>query len=282
MQRIGMSMSDMSLIGDDRDDRDALYMHQNNQQNQRHMIGVEEEEKEEEEVQMAGVAASLPPRGILLVGNVSGASNVPTPTTATATDGSGGGHVFFKVLFVEGGKQSTMFRCKTPIFTSAKSKDLQFPHWDKGMFRFEMVLPEGKDEDEGDIISNAMGGSVAGNNGKDRRLPPSVRAKQAAQGGSGKKQRVPFEVRGEILVAVYQTREGGGNDFVGQVTFDLAEIASSGTTAFPIASKKSRGTQVRTVSGSFPVLARGGNVAGNGLTHLDVQVRGCMSVCVSL
>jgi len=37
------------------------------------------------------------------------------------------GKCFFRVLYVEGGNKSTMFRCKTPIYSSDVAEDCQFP-----------------------------------------------------------------------------------------------------------------------------------------------------------
>ena len=51
----------------------------------------------------------------------------------------------------------------------------------------------------------------------------------------------------------------GGNEFIGQATFDLAEIARSGT-----AEAHRRGIEARSVSGSFPILNRLGQIAGDG------------------
>lgn len=205
---------------------------------------------------------SLPVRGILLMGNVHGASNVPP-----AQEGEMDGRVFFKVLFVEGGTQATMFRCKTPIFTSLPAQDIVFPTWDKGAFRFEMILPEVKLDANGNNDAQSSAASAGAGAGKDRRLAPSVRAKQAANPVT----RQPFEVKGEILIAVYRTRAAGGSEFVGQSVFDLNELSKTGTTAFPT-SRKARGTQMRNVTGSFPVINRSGEVSGDGLCHLELHL----------
>jgi hypothetical protein len=83
----------------------------------------------------------LPDRGILLVGTVVGASNLPPMEENEAN-----GMCFFRVLYVEGMGQSTMFNCKTPIFTSEVTEDRLFPQWrqNSGTFRFEMIMPNQK------------------------------------------------------------------------------------------------------------------------------------------
>jgi hypothetical protein len=83
----------------------------------------------------------LPDRGLLLVGTVVGASNLP-PMEKSESNGM----CFFRVLYVEGMGQSTMFSCKTPIFTSEVTEDRMFPQWrqNSGTFRFEMIMPNQK------------------------------------------------------------------------------------------------------------------------------------------
>ena len=51
------------------------------------------------------VAYDLPDRGVIMIGNVTGASNLPQPPC-----GEGDGRVFFRILYVEGGDKSAMFR----------------------------------------------------------------------------------------------------------------------------------------------------------------------------
>ena len=203
--------------------------------------------------------ALLPARGIRLVGSLQGASHIP-PAPEDELDG----RVFFKVLFVEGGSQNSMFRCKTPIFTSQPAADAMFPSWDHSTFRFEMILPEPKEETNADALTSL--GSAAGV--KDRRIPPAVRAKQAA---NPPVIRSKFEVKGEILIAMYRIREKGGAEFIGQSVFDLAEMAQAGTTALP-KHPSMGGVQMRNLAGSFPVISRSGRVAGDGLCHIDVHL----------
>ena len=81
---------------------------------------------------------NVPSRGLLLIGTVFGASNLPV-----ADENETDGQCFFRVLYVEGTGQSSMFRCKTPIFASKVTENLQFPQWGEGgTFRFEMIMPQ--------------------------------------------------------------------------------------------------------------------------------------------
>jgi len=75
-----------------------------------------------------------------------------------------------------------------------------------------------------------------------------------------------FRLTGEILLVVYRNRAQGGSDFVGQVSFDLTEMASTGTVEF-----HRSGIQARSLRGSFPLIDRKGVVAGD-LAHIDVQL----------
>ena len=255
---------------------------------------------------------ALPVRGVLLMGTVTGASHVPSPLQhANHNDGNsnvdgdgdgdggsgGGGRVFFKVLYVEGGSSNTMFRCKTPIYTSQQAIDSTFPTWNKGSFRFEMILPEFKNNSGGYAGAGARRSGVddagssshaegRGGRAENKKLPPSVRANIKAQAAKAAKDTsksqiqgehsadlasAAFIVRGEIIVAVYRSRTQGGNEFIGQSVFDLTELSTSGTTTFP-KGKAARGIQVRTTTGSFPVVTRTGIVAGDGLCHINLHM----------
>ena len=80
----------------------------------------------------------VPSKGLLLVGAVYGASNLPIVDQSESD-----GKCFFRALYVEGTGQSSMFRCKTPIFSSKAAEDLQFPQWgEEGKFLFEMIMPD--------------------------------------------------------------------------------------------------------------------------------------------
>lgn len=104
----------------------------------------------------------LSDNGLLLKGEITGANNLPI---SNSQNGEG---IFYRVLYAEGGNQSSMFRCKTPIYKSGLSFDMEFPRWSEGLFRFEMVMPGDMDRsnftDHGDIIialykARANGGS---------------------------------------------------------------------------------------------------------------------------
>jgi hypothetical protein len=154
----------------------------------------------------------IPPGGMVLIGNVMGASNLP-PVEAEETDGK----CFFRVLYVEGGAKSTMFRCKTPIYSSEVTDDVQYPQWTEGTFRFEMIMPE-----------------------------------DAYAGGSG------VRLQGQVLVAIYRMRGQGGNEFLGQATFDLGDLVRNGTVE-----TYQPGVDARSLSGSFPLIDRLEKWVGN-------------------
>ena len=83
----------------------------------------------------------VPSKGLLLIGTVFGASNLPI-VDQNEIDGK----CMFRVLYVEGTGQSSMFRCKTPIFSSKVTEDLQFPQWgEEGTFRFEVIMPDNRE-----------------------------------------------------------------------------------------------------------------------------------------
>ena len=123
----------------------------------------------------------LHPRGVLLVGSVMSA----TFENGDAEIGNGASDILFKVLFVEGGTQPAMFRCKTPIYTSSAVQfSAQGVRWRENPFRFDMIMP---DEGKG------------------------------------------FNIYGEIVVSIYRIRITGGNDLIGQATFDLTKMSKSGS-----------------------------------------------------
>jgi hypothetical protein len=56
--------------------------------------------------------------------------------------------MFFRVLFIEGGNQPIMFRCKTPIFTSHHTivkkqigENAFLPKWKENIFRCDLIMP---------------------------------------------------------------------------------------------------------------------------------------------
>mmetsp|Transcript_3053 Transcript_3053/g.6880 ORF Transcript_3053/g.6880 Transcript_3053/m.6880 type:complete len:389 (+) Transcript_3053:73-1239(+) len=130
---------------------------------------------------------TLPARGVMLVGSVLGAAGLEDPA------GLGEGDVSFRVLFVEGGSQPAMFRCKTPIYSSDSVACSSHPSWSDAQFHFDMIM---------------------------------------AQGPGDAGQEFGFRLQGEIIVAVYQARASGGNTLLGQVAFDLKDIVGEGTVEF--------------------------------------------------
>lgn len=250
------------------------------------------DEELQEDINDPNVAFDLPERGVIMMGHITNASNLPQPP-----EGEADGRVFFRILYVEGSSKSTMFRCKTPVYTSKEASDLLFPEWKDAEFRFEMVMPvvmASKAAKVSDVVSAAAGGGG--------RLPPTAAAKGKGAAGSKGNKKAPadratsrkvssarrsagaqekeeggagaapeaFVVQGEILVALYRARAQGGSDFVGQVTFDLAELASSGTTQYPSGGAAQAGVQARSTHGSYPIVTRSGAIAGDGMAHVDV------------
>lgn len=149
----------------------------------------------------------IPKNIVVLNGIVKRANNLPL----LASD-ERDGRAFFRVLHVEGGSKSTMFRCKTMIFSSEMATSVDAPVWTDGNFRFEMLVPE---DDYG-----------------------------------------VQELSGEILVAVYRSRWQGGNDFIGQASFNLSKFVSMDI-GYP------GDIEHNTVRGSFDLIDRQGRVAGD-------------------
>lgn len=160
----------------------------------------------------------VPPGGLILLGSVAGATNLPV-----TDDKETGGKCIFRVLYIEGTGANTMFRCKTPIFTSIAADDLQSPRWDDdtGSFDFEMALPPSKGDSE-------------------------------------------IQIQGQIVVAVYRLRSQGGNEFVGQVCFEMSDLAQNGT---KVAHKV--GVEARSLHGEYPLIDRFDKSVGN---YAEIEV----------
>ena len=122
--------------------------------------------------------------GVLLKGEILGANNLPP-----GNDDQNAAGVFYRVLYAEGGDESSMFRCKTPIYKSQVALDIEFPRWENDKkFRFEMVLPGDETLDESD-----------------------------------------FTDHGDIIIAIYKSRANGGSDFIGQVCIQLQDFIRVGS-----------------------------------------------------
>ena len=150
-------------------------------------------------------------RSVLLVGNV-----LEAFISSAANDGTDREcKILYKVLFVEGGSQPTMFRCKTPVFTSVGVNELFHPIWNDSQFRFDMMMPLD--------VSNQSS----------------------------------LQLQGEVVIGFYQTRTNGGNDLIGQISFDLTEMAEVGTSEY-----FEEGYEVRNVHGNHTILSRGKEEVG--------------------
>lgn len=77
-----------------------------------------------------------------------------------------------------------------------------------------------------------------------------------------------FKLTGEVLIVLYRQRSSGGSDYIGQVAFDLQEIARAGAPEVHM-----EGIEARSVKGSFPLAARNGaSDAGMDLAHVDLSL----------
>ena len=71
----------------------------------------------------------IPFKMAILTGCIYSARNLPE-----LADDEQDGRVFFRVLYVESGQSSTMFRCKTTVYKSDLADSLSSPEW---MYRRE-------------------------------------------------------------------------------------------------------------------------------------------------
>jgi hypothetical protein len=209
---------------------------------------------------------------LLMVGSVLSAQFYDDNTvTATATmntrqqskDGFDGGdfkasrsnlslpkqELFFRVLFIEGGSQPIMFRCKTPIFTSNNTftRTAQ-PIWRENIFRCDMLMPITGIADTDNRRSksaSSLGSAGAGMKGRKKSSNLSTIAEAKGRGGQrgGNEEEeddepqqendghhtAPFPVTGEIVISVYRVRPNGGNDLMGQIILDMKRMSQNGT-----------------------------------------------------
>lgn len=163
----------------------------------------------------------LHPRGVLFVGSIL-TVKLPSPTQDSAIDG----RILFRVLFIEGGNQPAMFRCKTPIFTStsvsveasSSGEEVVVVHWNEDTFRFDMVMPsvDSTNDDENNKVDS------------------------------------PFIIQGEVMISIYRARSNGGNDLLGQLAVDLKVFRTRGTVEF-----FAPGSEGRSMNGVYPLLLPG-------------------------
>lgn len=211
---------------------------------------VRSETQDDGEVKSVGI---LPERGVLLLGSVTGASNLP----------NGDGGVFFRVLYVEGGLPSSMFRCKTPIFTSTiMHNNPCFPSWAKGSFRLEMTVPE---------QSAALTANPTKLTSNKQSHPQARIASRRDETHSDEcaflRESSSFMPSGELLIVVYRERQAGGSDYLGQCSFDLQELARGG-----VPQRHAIEIECRSLAGSYPLTNRSGSSTANDLAHLDVTL----------
>lgn len=69
-------------------------------------------------------------------------------------------------------------------------------------------------------------------------------------------------ITGEILIAIYRVKAQGGNDFIGQISFDLQNIGINGLRG----NARNDNINLRLVSSSYPILDRNQNIAGSTAT----------------
>lgn len=178
-------------------------------------------------------------RTVFLVGSVVSVTDLVIPLAAEDESGQTA-NLFFKVLFVEGGDDHLMFKCKTPIFNSDPSpmQGGKEVFWADSLFKVDMVMP---------LQSGGDGGGSGGPIDKDD-----------SNGGL-------LKIQGEVIISLYKLRSNGGSDMLGQVSFNLAEIADKGTIE-----QFEPGYEGRSWNGPFPVCNRFGQTAGEVEIQLNI------------
>eukprot|EP01038_Epipyxis_sp_PR26KG_P009732 gene9732-13097_t len=174
---------------------------------------------------------------VILAGCISGAYNLPQLNSGDSSKSE----VTYRVLFMEGGSQPASFKCKTPIFSSedASNKNPIDPIWNYPPFKFEMKMPVMNDtaDDEEQYRYEVDKSS--------------------------------HFIQGEILIAIYRSRANGGNDMIGQVSFDLQEICHSGSIEY-----FQVGCEARGLSGQYELISRSDNVVGTIEVELCIAWKG--------
>ncbi len=212
---------------------------------------------------------SLQTRSVLLVGSVLSASVQPSSTSTMKEEFNAASReeFFFRVLFIEGGNQPIMLRCKTPIFTSdtttghfsTYTKEFQ-PFWKENFYRCDLQMPS-----EDLRSGKGSGSSVAGSTTSKRphtgkRSSVSKPLSTIAEGKEDIGERTdtigyqngisvtPFPVSGDIVISVYKVRRNGGNDLMGQMIVELKKMSQEG--AYEFYNEICEG---RSYSGKFPL-----------------------------
>lgn len=127
----------------------------------------------------------LHPRAVLFVGSVLSVT-LPAVAPFDADDCE----LLYRVLFIEGGSQPAMFRCKTPIFTSSSATLLhQIASWEDHTFRFDMLMPDAELGEDPHYLN----------------------------------------IQGEVMLSLYRKKPNGGNDVVAQFSVDLQRMKLRGS-----------------------------------------------------
>ena len=79
-------------------------------------------------------------------------------------------------------------------------------------------------------------------------------------------------LHGEVCIVLYQSRLNGGNSLLGEVNFDLSDVAISGSNLNYLNEKEDMDGKV--VSGSFPLMSRSGEEVGEVDVCLHIVWRG--------
>ena len=235
----------------------------------------------------------LQPSSILLVGSILSANISVDPAAPSdqrrqskdfEAKGSGPlpSEMFFRVLFIEGGNQPIMFRCKTPIFTSnnAISRDMH-PIWRENVFRCDMLMPVPAPPATSSASTATKKKPSTAAAGKRPGLTTIAEGKSEAsskradqndeEGDEGEDQQenhtAPFPVSGDIVISVYRVRLNGGNDLMGQIVIDLKKMAKNGTYEY-----FNEICEGRCYSGKYPLVAAQGNGATVGEIELHLAI----------
>jgi hypothetical protein len=165
----------------------------------------------------------LHPRAVLFVGSVMSVT-IPSSAPFDVEDAE----LLYRVLFVEGGNQPAMFRCKTPVFTSSA---IPLVHhvavWDDHTFRFDMLMPDAEAGEDPHYLN----------------------------------------IQGEVLLSLYRKKTNGGNDLVAQFSVDLSRMKLRGTKEIfekDVDGPSNDHLEGRSMNGVFPLQLMQPNAARKG------------------